>query len=152
MKKVSRRNFFALAAGAAAGAAVQGNAAQQQPASKMAMPMDEAPPLPLQPGEENFVPDLTLEPQWIIKEFEGKKVKVRAYNGQIPGPLIKSKAGVTLKIRVENKLTPYDSSAWGGNMNVPHMLDHTNLHLHGPLTLRHMPSSRWAQGAMSPRP
>ncbi len=131
MKKVSRRNFFALAAGAAAGAAVRGSAAQQQPAHNMPMPMDEAPPLPLQPGEQNFVPDITLETKWMIMELDGKKVKVRAYNGQIPGPLITSKAGVTLKIRVENKLTPYDSSAWGGNMNVPHMLDHTNLHLHG---------------------
>jgi suppressor of ftsI len=131
MKKVSRRNFFALAAGAAAGAAVQGNAAQQQPMQNMPMPMEETPPLPLQPDEVNFVPDLTLETKWIIKEFEGKKVKVRSFNGQIPGPLIRCKAGRTLKIRVKNELTPYDSSQWGGDMNVPHMLDHTNLHLHG---------------------
>ncbi|HUB52450.1 MAG TPA: multicopper oxidase family protein [Terracidiphilus sp.] len=132
MKKVSRRNFLALAAGAAAGAATPASAsAQQQPMQNMPMPMEEAPPLPRQLGEENFVPDITLTTKWIVKEIEGKKVKLRSYNEQIPGPLIKCKAGRTLKIRVENELTPYDSSQWGGDMNVPHMLGHTNLHLHG---------------------
>ena len=130
MKKVSRRNFMALAAGAAAGAAAPLNSAQQ-PHPVHNMPMEEAPPLPLQPAEENFVPDVTLTVGWMTMDLDGKKVKLRAYNGQVPGPLIKSKGGVTLKIRVKNELTPYDSKDWGGNMNVPHMLDHTNLHLHG---------------------
>ena len=128
MKKVSRRNFISLASAAAAGTtalnAQHGNA-------NHAMPMAEAPPLPLQPNEEHFIPDLTLEVGWKIMTIDGIQVKVRAYNNQIPGPTITTKAGVTLKIRVKNLLTPYDSSAWGHDMNVPHMLDHTNLHLHG---------------------
>lgn len=121
---------MALAAGTAASMAATKIDAQQHSTAHQ-MPMDEAPPLPLQPNEEHFVPDLTLEVKWKIITLDGLKVKVRAYNDQIPGPMIVSKAGTTLKIRVKNALTPYDSSAWGGDMNVPHMLDHTNLHLHG---------------------
>lgn len=119
-----------LVTGAAAGAAVPAVQAQQGPPNHK-MHMEEAPPLPLQPNEEHFVPDLTLEVKWKIITIDGIKVKVRTYNDQIPGPMITTKAGVTLKIRVKNQLTPYDSSQWGGDMNVPHMLDHTNLHLHG---------------------
>src|SRR5215813_12843127 len=76
-------------------------------------------------------PTLLFEAKWKIITLDKLKVKVRAYNDQIPGPLIETKAGRTLKIRVKNLLTPYNSKAWGGDMNVPHMLDHTNLHLHG---------------------
>jgi FtsP/CotA-like multicopper oxidase with cupredoxin domain len=130
MKHVSRRNFMALAAGAAASAAVPEGQAQHHPATHT-MPMEEAPPLALQPNEEHFVPDLTLEAKWKIMTINGLKVMVRAYNDQIPGPMITTKAGVTLNVRVKNSLTPYDSKDWGGDMNVPHMLGHTNLHLHG---------------------
>ena len=59
MKNVSRRNFMALAAGAAAGAAAPKGNAQQHPAAHH-MPMEEADVLPLQPNEEHFVPDYTL--------------------------------------------------------------------------------------------
>ncbi|HEY1213426.1 MAG TPA: multicopper oxidase family protein [Bryobacteraceae bacterium] len=132
MKNVSRRNFMALAAGAAAGAAAPKGNAQQHPAEHhMSKPMEEAAPLPLQANEEHFVPEITLEAKWKIMTIDGHKVKVRAYNDTIPGPLIKTKAGKTLNIRVKNLLTPYDSKDWGGDMNVPHLLDHTNLHLHG---------------------
>ena len=130
MKNVSRRNFIALAAGTAATAAAPMMNAQQQ-TMEHPMSMEEAAPLPLQPNEEHFVPDLTLEVKWKIITLDKLKVKVRTYNDQIPGPLIETKAGRTLNIRVKNLLTPYDSKAWGGDMNVPHMLDHTNLHLHG---------------------
>lgn len=119
---------MALVGGAAAGAAVPQMEAQHQHG---ATPMEEAPALPPQPYEKGFVPDVTLEVGWKIFTIDGQKVKLRTYNGQIPGPMITTKAGVTLKVRVKNTLTPYDSSQWGGDMNVPHMLDHTNLHLHG---------------------
>lgn len=86
---------------------------------------------PAQNEYAEFNPDITLECGAITKTIEGVKVKLRAYNGQIPGPMIVTKAGVTLKIRVKNELPPSDSSGWGGNMDVPHMFSHTNLHLHG---------------------
>ncbi len=130
MKNVSRRNFMALAAGTAASAAAPLMNAQQPTPHQM--PMEEAPPLPLRPDEEYVVPDHTLEAKWKIMTLDGVKVKVRTYNGSIPGPLIVAQAGTKLKIRLKNLLTPYDSSGWDSRqMNVPHMLDHTNLHLHG---------------------
>jgi suppressor of ftsI len=131
MKNVSRRNFMALAAGTAASAAAPKINAQQESITHH-MPMEEAPPLPLQPDEEHFVPHHTLEVKWKIMTLDGVKVKVRAYNDQIPGPPICVQAGTTLRIRLKNLLTHYDSKAWDSTqMNVPHMLDHTNLHLHG---------------------
>ena len=68
-----------------------------------------------------------------IKEtvIDGHRVRLRAYNGQIPGPTITLTPGETLHVRLKNSLPPYDSSAWGGDHNVPHGLDATNLHVHG---------------------
>ena len=72
-----------------------------------------------------------LEPQWKETELAGTKVRLRCYNGQIPGPLKVIQPGELLRIHVKNSLTPYDSSGWDGNPDVPHDLNTTNLHLHG---------------------
>lgn len=133
MKRVSRRKFFSMAAGAAAAAA----AARAEPGF--------SPHAPLNPNDEpmgtptaqndtwdTFHPDITLDCAILKKEIEpGVTVMLRAYNKQIPGPLITSKAGVTLKIRVTNSLPANQSEGWDGNMDVPHDFGNTNLHLHG---------------------
>ncbi|HLG14431.1 MAG TPA: multicopper oxidase family protein [Blastocatellia bacterium] len=72
-----------------------------------------------------------LDCKWIEKTFDGTRVRMRSYGGQVPGPMIKTRPGDTLRIRVKNSLTRYDSSGWNGDHNVPHMLNTTNLHLHG---------------------
>lgn len=74
---------------------------------------------------------LTLECNYIRKKMGGKNVKLRSFNGTVPGPMIKTKPGQMLKINVKNSLPPYDSKGWPGNHNIPHALDTTNLHLHG---------------------
>jgi FtsP/CotA-like multicopper oxidase with cupredoxin domain len=68
-----------------------------------------------------------------IKEMvlDGHRVRLRAYNGQIPGPTIMVTSGQTLRVRLKNSLPKYDSSKWEGDHNVPHGLDATNLHVHG---------------------
>lgn len=63
--------------------------------------------------------------------MDGVSVRLRAYNDQVPGPLIETRPGATLRIRLENGLPPYDSAGWDGDHNVPHRLDQTNLHVHG---------------------
>jgi suppressor of ftsI len=73
----------------------------------------------------------TLECKNIEKVMDGTRVRMRSFNGQVPGPLIKTKPGDTLRIRVRNSLPPYDSRGWNGDHNVPHDLNTTNLHLHG---------------------
>jgi FtsP/CotA-like multicopper oxidase with cupredoxin domain len=73
----------------------------------------------------------TLECKWIEKKIGDHKVRLRSYNGQVPGPMLKARPGETLRIRVRNKLPHYDSTGWNGDHNVPHLLNTTNLHLHG---------------------
>ena len=86
-------------------------------------------------GPERFY-DLTA--QWTETTLDGTRVRLRSYNGEIPGPLLETRPGETLRIRVRNQLTPYDSSAWNGDHNVPHMLNTTNLHLHGLEIMPHL--------------
>ncbi len=106
MTEFSRRAVLALGAAGAAGILVEG--------------CDTAPAV----GQ-------SLEAKWIYKSINGIKAKLRSYNGQVPGPLLTTKPGETLRVRLKNSLTPYDSSAWDGNHNIPHHLDATNLHVHG---------------------
>jgi len=132
MKRVSRRKFFSLAAGAAAAAAT----VKAEPALLPNPALDPSlEPLGSQGAQaewDDFKPDLTLDCAILTKEIEpGVTAKLRAYNGTIPGPLIVSKAGVTLKIRVTNSLPANQSEGWDGNMDVPHDFGNTNLHLHG---------------------
>jgi suppressor of ftsI len=70
--------------------------------------------------------------------IDGTKMQLRAYNGQIPGPLMKIFPGQTVRITVKNSLLPYDSTGWDGEHNVPHHLGSTNLHLHGMDVIPHL--------------
>ncbi|MFL6305272.1 MAG: multicopper oxidase family protein [Candidatus Sulfotelmatobacter sp.] len=81
---------------------------------------------------------LLLECKWIEKTIDGVRVKLRSYNGKVPGELIKARPGETLRIRVKNSLPPCDSKGWDGSHNVPHMFNSTNLHLHGLDVLPHL--------------
>ena len=73
----------------------------------------------------------TLECKWIHRTIDGHRVRLRSFNGQVPGPLLKTKPGDTLRVHLKNSLPHYDSTGWNGDHNVPHMLNTTNLHLHG---------------------
>ncbi len=74
---------------------------------------------------------LTLDVQSLSTTLDGTPVKLRTYNGRVPGPVIRARGGDTLHIRVRNHLPFYDDTGWTGDMNVPHSLNTTNLHLHG---------------------
>lgn len=76
--------------------------------------------------------------QWVETELDGTRVRLRSYNGQVPGPTLEVHPGETVAINLRNELTPYDSSGWDGNHNVPHMLNHTNLHVHGMEVMPHL--------------
>jgi suppressor of ftsI len=79
-----------------------------------------------------------LDCKWIEKTMAGTKVRMRSYSGQVPGPMLKTKPGDTLRVRVKNSLPPYDSTGWNGDHNVPHDLNTTNLHVHGLDTITHL--------------
>ena len=112
MTKVTRREFLGLGAATAAGILVGGCA---------------APIVAMQDGDGPQI----LEAKWLYKTLNGLKTKLRSYNGQVPGPTLFTRPGETLHIRVKNSLTPYDSTGWTGDHNIPHDLNTTNLHMHG---------------------
>ena len=112
MDDINRRRLLAGTAAAAIGAAVQSVAVGKAAAA---------------PGDDWLV----LETATKETVLDGHRVRLRAYNGQIPGPTITIVPGQVLRIRLKNNLPPYDSSAWNGDHNVPHGFDATNLHVHG---------------------
>jgi FtsP/CotA-like multicopper oxidase with cupredoxin domain len=81
---------------------------------------------------------IKLDCAFIDKVFDGVKVRLRAYNNQIPGPTMRIYPGQRVHITLKNSLPPYDSTGWNGNHNVPHHLDWTNLHLHGMDIIPHL--------------
>lgn len=111
MDSITRRQLFR------SGAAVAGTAAAANATSKGTAA-----------GKNEHI---ILECKSIEKTIDGVRVKLRSYNGNVPGELIKTRRGETLRIRVQNSLPPVDSKGWDGSRNVPHMFDSTNLHLHG---------------------
>ncbi|MCM0019621.1 MAG: multicopper oxidase domain-containing protein [Tagaea sp.] len=112
MSKITRRNLMAGVAAASAVGASAGTALAQAAA---------------QAAKRRF----DLRPGMVNRTLDGLNCRLRAYNGQIPGPLLKVKGGESLTVRVSNALPPYDSAGWRGDHNVPHKLDTTNLHFHG---------------------
>lgn len=80
---------------------------------------------------------IELVVQWIDATFDGVPVRLRSYGGTVPGTLIRTRPGQRLEITLVNELDDYEAKpwtradTWNGDHNVPHMLSHTNLHLHG---------------------
>lgn len=91
-----------------------------------------------QQGEDYEPRVLHLECKFIEKTIDGTRCKLRSYNGNVPGELIKVRQGETLRVRVKNSLPPVDSKGWDGSHNVPHMFNSTNLHLHGLDVIPHL--------------
>lgn len=133
--QLDRRQFLIAAGGAAAGGGLAG-CAGPLPAALMAgvsAPGKTASSAPTGP-ERRY----ELTAQWIETTLDGTPVRLRTYNGQAPGPTLEVNPGDTLRILLRNGLTPYDSSAWTGDHNVPHHLDSTNLHVHGMEVIPHL--------------
>ena len=112
MTKVTRRDVLALGTAAAAATFFKG-------CGKAAEKSEDA-------GSFQI-----LDVQWYRRTLNGLKAKLRSYNGQVPGPTIVTRPGAALRIRIRNSLTPYDSTGWTGDHNIPHHLNTTNLHVHG---------------------
>lgn len=88
--------------------------------------------------EAGTVDTYALESGFLETTIDGNRVRLRAYNGQVPGPLIETAPGHRLDISLDNQLPEYDSSAWNGDHNVPHHLGSTNLHVHGLDVIPHL--------------
>ena len=120
MKKFSRRELVAGTAATAVGAA-----------AGPVLARDAAAPI----AKENLV---TLECKFKNVTFDNTRMKLRAFNDQIPGPPMVVYPGQRLRVTVKNSLPPYNSTAWDGDHNVPHHLGSTNLHVHGMQVIPHL--------------
>jgi len=91
------------------------------------------------PGRNRFrISNYRLECKWISKTIDGHRVRLRSYNGQVPGPILRTRPGDTLRVHLKNSLPYYDSTGWTGDHNVPHFLNTTNLHVHGLDVIPHL--------------
>lgn len=76
-------------------------------------------------------------------------VLTRAYNGSVPGPTLRVRAGEQLRLLLINDLPPaqpWCDGAWE-EMNRPHGFNVTNLHTHG---LHVSPASLYSNGTSTP--
>jgi FtsP/CotA-like multicopper oxidase with cupredoxin domain len=128
---MSRRDLLVTGSAVIAGTLVRHEAEAAAAAEQTAAPAARKPPATI--GEPYL-----LECKWIEKTMAGTRVKMRSYNGTVPGPMLKTQPGDTLRVRVKNSLPTYDSTGWNGDHNVPHDLNTTNLHLHGLDTRPHL--------------
>jgi suppressor of ftsI len=144
MDRISRRDLLVTGSAVLAGTLVRNDAEAATVQTPAAAPPPQAPAPPASaqkpadataaaPGEPYL-----LECKWIEKTIAGTRVRMRSYNGTVPGPMLKTRPGDTLRVRIKNSLTPYDSTGWNGDHNVPHDLNTTNLHLHGLDTKPHL--------------
>lgn len=125
MSETTRRGFLSGVGGVVAGAALGTDILAVESRSGSAASERRGPGLPRR--EKRW----TLDVQWLETSVGGTRVRLRTYNGTVPGPLLILRPGDRLHVKVRNHLTPYDGKGWGGDMNVPHKLQTTNLHLHG---------------------
>lgn len=81
------------------------------------------------PGGERLVTGLTV--RLTEQEVPGVgSVLTRTYEGTLPGPTLRVRAGNTLELTQVNALPPNDGAAHQ-DMNVPHHFNTFNLHTHG---------------------
>jgi FtsP/CotA-like multicopper oxidase with cupredoxin domain len=74
--------------------------------------------------------DAALDVAYATNDVAGCQVKLRSYNGKLAGPTLRAKPGDTLYIKLNNGLPP-EPHGHGGDHNIPHGFNTTNLHTHG---------------------
>lgn len=75
------------------------------------------------------------------RQLGGFRLNTRTYNSSVPGPLMVTRPGHTLKIKLINNLPPDPpATALAGidPLNNPHAFNTTNLHLHGTQVVPHL--------------
>ncbi|MEK6983324.1 MAG: multicopper oxidase family protein [Nanoarchaeota archaeon] len=57
---------------------------------------------------------LQMEAKIVVKDIDGNKIRMYAYSGQIPGPLIKAKQGSTVYVNFTNNIDAETTIHWHG--------------------------------------
>jgi FtsP/CotA-like multicopper oxidase with cupredoxin domain len=78
--------------------------------------------------------EYTLKVDYSEREFGPFRLRTRTYSSRLPGPLMQTRPGHTLRIKLINNL-PTDPPATVPSgidaLNNPHAFNTTNLHVHG---------------------
>lgn len=116
MPTLTRRTVLAGVAAAAVAAC------SRQPEPDAAAP---APPVPTEPN--------VLQPAWLETQIDDTPVRIRGYNGQVPGPTLTFTPGSDVTVKLQNRLVRrgpgHDTPVH--DVDVPHDFEGTNLHFHG---------------------
>lgn len=65
----------------------------------------------------------TIEITKIKKDIWGKEVEMLAYNGSVPGPIIKAKVGTRAKVTIVNKVTDLETTLHSHGLRLSDMFD-----------------------------
>ena len=72
----------------------------------------------------------SLQVRYAYKDIGGYRLHLRSYEGTIPGPTLRVRAGDVLRIRLINDLPPNPDPV-PADMMLPHHFNTTNFHFHG---------------------
>lgn len=140
---LSRRRFLTAGAGAAAGLALASAppAGGQTEVTEGVPRMEGLPPgtqLVDPPGTRSRQGELSRRLDVLLTDVylpaaDGSvsRLRVRTYNGRLPGPTLRVRPGEELDLCLNNFLPPNPDPAWPADVNCPHHSNSTNLHLHG---------------------
>jgi suppressor of ftsI len=90
---------------------------------------------------ESRIDEYTLQVAYSERELGPFRLRTRTYNSSLPGPLMVTRPGRTLRIKLTNHL-PADAPAAAPKgidpLNNPHAFNTTNLHVHGLQVIPHL--------------
>ena len=120
---VTRRQFL-LAGGAIAAGAFLGGRADMTAAAL-----------------EQGLAEYTLKVGYSERQLGSFKLRTRTYNSSLPGPLMVTRPGGTLRVKLINNLPPDPPASVPPGvdaLNNPHAFNTTNLHVHGLQVIPHL--------------
>ena len=90
---------------------------------------------------EERVDEYSLESAYSERQLGPFAIRTRTYNSSLPGPLIVTRPGNTLRVKLTNQLPPdppATAPAGIDPLNNPHAFNITNLHVHGLQVIPHL--------------
>src|SRR5260370_5060734 len=91
--------------------------------------------------EDNTVDEYVLRVGYSERTLGSFRLRTRTYNSSIPGPLMVTRPGHTLRVRLINGLPPNPAAIAPPGidaLNNPHAFNTSNLHLHGLQVIPHL--------------
>src|SRR5262249_15484509 len=92
-------------------------------------------------GKDEAIDEYSLSVEYSRRQLGPFSIRTRTYNSQLPGPLMITRPGRTLVVKLRNQLPadPPETAPPGIDpLNNPHAFNTTNLHLHGMQVIPHL--------------